>query len=264
MDKKEALKNFLRLLQIVEKLRGPDGCPWDKKQTHETLLPYFLEEAYEVIESIDTKNWGNLEEELGDVLLHVVLQNQIAEEDNKFNISDSINGLNKKLIRRHPHVFSDDKENNGISARRNWEEIKHEEKKRKSRLDGVPLSLPALIRAQRLQEKASHTGFDWSKIDDAWDKMDEEIEELKCAIKNQDIENMQEEIGDVLFSIVNISRKLNFPAEDMLRQANKKFENRFKGIERVLKSRGEKIEETSLEEMEKIWENQKNKIKVSF
>ena len=264
MDKKEALKNFLRLLQIVEKLRGPDGCPWDKKQTHETLLPYFLEEAYEVIESIDTKNWENLKEELGDVLLHVVLQNQIAEEDNKFNISDSINGLNKKLIRRHPHVFSNDKANNGISARQNWEEIKHEEKKRKSRLDGVPLSLPALIRAQRLQEKASYTGFDWSKIDDAWDKMDEEIEELKCAIKEQDIENMQEEIGDVLFSIVNISRKLNFPAEDMLRQANKKFENRFKGIERVLKSRGEKIEETSLEEMEKIWENQKNKIKVNF
>ena len=264
MDKKEALKNFSRLLKIVEKLRGPDGCPWDKKQTHETLLPYFLEEAYEVIESIETKNWENLKEELGDVLLHVVLQNQIAEEDNKFNISDSINGLNKKLIRRHPHVFSNDKANNGISARRNWEEIKHEEKKRKSRLDGVPSSLPALIRAQRLQEKASYTGFDWSKIDDAWDKMDEEIEELKCAIKEQDIENMQEEIGDVLFSIVNISRKLNFPAEDMLRQANKKFENRFKGIERVLKSRGEKIEETSLEEMEKIWENQKNKIKVSF
>ena len=263
MDKKEASEHFSKLLKIVEQLRGPDGCPWDKKQTHETLLPYFLEEAYEVIESIDNKNWENLKEELGDILLHVVLQSQIAEEDKKFNISESLNVLNKKLINRHPHVFTDGNFEDEINVKRNWEEIKHEEKKRKSRLDGVPLSLPALIRAQRLQEKASFTGFDWDKVDDAWEKMDEEIEELKDAIENQDIKNIQEEIGDVLFSIVNISRKLKFPAEDMLRKANKKFENRFKGIEKVLKSKGKKIEETSLEEMEKIWENQKNKKKIS-
>jgi MazG family protein len=259
MDIKRASVNFSKLLRIVEKLRSPNGCSWDKKQTHETLLPYFLEETYEVIESIDNKNWQNLEEELGDVLLHVVLQSQIAKEDKKFNISDLLNVLNKKLIRRHPHIFSNKKINDKISVKQNWEEIKHKEKKRESRLDGVPIALPALIRAQRLQEKASYTGFDWDKIDDAWDKMDEEIGELRDAIKNKDTENIKEEIGDVLFSIVNISRKLNFPAEDMLRKTNKKFEIRFKGIEKVLKNRGKRIEETSLEEMEKIWINQKNK-----
>ena len=261
MEKKRASENFSKLIQITEQLRGPNGCSWDKKQTHETLLPFFLEEAYEVMESVDNKNWENLEEELGDVLLHVVLQSQIAKEGKKFNISKLLDTLNKKLIRRHPHVFTNKKIDEKISVKQNWEEIKHKEKKRESRLDGIPIALPALIRAQRLQEKASYTGFDWDKVDDAWDKMDEEIIELKNAIENKDTENIQEEIGDVLFSIVNISRKLNFPAEDMLRKTNKKFESRFKGIEKVLKNKGKRIEETSLEEMEKIWMDQKNKIK---
>lgn len=259
MNKENASKNFFKLLEIVEQLRGPDGCKWDKEQTVESLLPYFLEETYEVIESVDEKNWENFQEELGDVLLHVVLQSQIASEENKFSIVDSIKTLNMKLIKRHPHVFSDRVSNNVFDVKRTWEEIKHDEKKRESRLDGVPISLPALTRAQRLQEKASYAGFDWDRIDDAWEKMDEEVEELKTAIKNKDIENIQEEIGDVLFSVVNISRFLGYPSEDMLRKTNKKFEKRFKVIETVLEKRGKKLENTSLDEMEEIWEMAKIK-----
>ena len=259
MNKENASKNFFKLLEIVEQLRGPDGCDWDKKQTAESLLPYFLEETYEVIESVDNKNWENFQEELGDVLLHVVLQSQIAHEENKFSIVDSIKTLNKKLIKRHPHVFSDQVLNDVSDIKKSWEEIKHNEKKRESRLDGVPISLPALTRAQRLQEKASYTGFDWDHIDDAWEKMDEEVEELKKAIRNKDIENIQEEIGDVLFSVVNVSRFLNNPAEDMLRKTNIKFEKRFKIIEKVLEKRGKKLEDASLDEMEEIWEMAKIK-----
>ena len=259
MNKENASKNFFKLLEIVERLRGPDGCDWDKKQTAESLLPYFLEETYEVIESVDKKNWENFQEELGDVLLHVVLQSQIASEENKFSIVDSIKTLNNKLIKRHPHVFSDQVSRGVSDVKRTWEEIKHDEKKRESRLDGVPISLPGLTRAQRLQEKASYTGFDWDHIDDAWGKMYEEIEELKKAIKNKDTENIQEEIGDVLFSVVNISRFLNYPAEDMLRKTNIKFEERFKVIEKVLEKRGKRLKDASLAEMEEIWEMAKIK-----
>ena len=257
IDNTKIAKLFVDLVNIVEKLRSPEGCPWDKEQTHESLLPYFLEEAYEVIESVELKEWETLKEELGDVLLHILLQAKIADETNKFNISDSLEVINNKLVNRHPHVFGDDNIDASVEAKQNWEEIKHVEKKRKSRLDGVPNKLPALVRAQRLQEKASYAGFDLDNIEDAWEKLNEELNELKSAQEKRDIENIKEEIGDVLFSVVNLSRFFDIPAEDMLRKTNRKFITRFQTIERELKEKGKKLENSNLEEMEKIWEKSK-------
>ena len=257
INKTKTSKLFVDLVNIVEKLRSPEGCPWDKEQTHESLLPYFLEEAYEVIESVELKDWETLKEELGDVLLHILLQAKIADETNKFNISDSLEGINNKLVNRHPHVFGDDDIDASVEAKQNWEDIKHVEKKRKSRLDGVPNKLPALVRAQRLQEKASYAGFDHDNIEGAWEKLNEELNELKSAQEKRDIENIKEEIGDVLFSVVNLSRFFDIPAEDMLRKTNRKFITRFQTIERELKEKGKKLENSNLEEMEKIWEKSK-------
>ena len=257
IDNTKTSKLFVDLVNIVEKLRSPEGCPWDKEQTHESLLPYFLEEAYEVIESVELKDWETLKEELGDVLLHILLQAKIADETNKFNISDSLESINNKLVNRHPHVFGDDNIDASVEAKQNWEDIKHVEKKRKSRLDGVPNKLPALVRAQRLQEKASYAGFDLDNIEDAWEKLNEELNELKSAQEKRDIENIKEEIGDVLFSVVNLSRFFDIPAEDMLRKTNRKFITRFQTIERELKEKGKKLENSNLEEMEKIWEKSK-------
>ena len=257
IDNTKTSKLFVDLVNIVEKLRSPEGCPWDKEQTHESLLPYFLEEAYEMIESVELKDWETLKEELGDVLLHILLQAKIADETNKFNISDTLEVINNKLVNRHPHVFGDDNIDASVEAKQNWEDIKHVEKKRKSRLDGVPNKLPALVRAQRLQEKASYAGFDHDNIEDAWEKLNEELNELKSAQEKRDIENIKEEIGDVLFSVVNLSRFLDIPAEDMLRKANRKFITRFQTIERELKEKGKKLENSNLEEMEKIWEKSK-------
>ena len=257
MDKEIAAKKFIKLLEIVEKLRGPDGCPWDKEQTHQSLLQYFLEETYEVIESIDEKNWSLLEEELGDVLLHIVLQAQIAKETNKFDISNSLETINNKLIKRHPHVFGDKNIKASVKAKQNWEEIKYKEKKRKSRIDGVPAKLPELIRSQRLQEKASHAGFDWDNVDAVWDKVHEEIDELKLAQEKGNIENIKEELGDVLFSIVNLSRFLNFSAEDTLRFANQKFKSRFQFIEKELQENGKKLEALNQKEIDQIWDKAK-------
>ena len=257
IDSTKTSKLFVDLVNIVEKLRSSEGCPWDKEQTHESLLPYFLEEVYEVIESVELKEWETLKEELGDVLLHILLQAKIADETNKFNISDSLEVINNKLVNRHPHVFGDDNIDASVEAKQNWEDIKHVEKKRKSRLDGVPNKLPALVRAQRLQEKASYAGFDHDNIEDAWEKLNEELNELKSAQEKRDIENIKEEIGDVLFSVVNLSRFFDIPAEDMLRKTNRKFITRFQTIERELKEKGKKLENSNLEEMEKIWEKSK-------
>ena len=258
VDKIKTTKLFLELIDIVEKLRSPDGCPWDKEQTHGSLLPYFLEETYEVIESVELSDWVTLKEELGDVLLHVFLQAQIARESNKFDIQDTLNGINKKLIRRHPHVFGNKEKGGAYQSKKDWERQKHVEKKRESRLDGVPKKLPALIRAQRLQEKASYAGFDLDKIEDVWEKLFEELNELKFAQKKGDMENVKEEIGDVFFSVVNLSRFLGFSAEDMLRETNRKFIYRFKKIEQELKENGKQLEDCNTEEMEKIWEKSKD------
>ena len=243
---------FIELLRIVEKLRSPNGCDWDRKQNHESLIPYLTEEVYEVIESIDKKDWDNLQEELGDVLLHIILQIQIAKESSLFTIDNVIQKLNKKLIDRHPDVFGAGEKSLG------WEEQKHIKKKRKSRLDGVPLKLPALIRSQRLQQKASEVGFDWDNISSVWDKVYEELDELKNAYNGCNERKIQEELGDVLFSIVNLSRHLNISAEDMLRKGNKKFIKRFKTIEKTARDVGSSIEDLTIKEMNQIW----NQLKI--
>jgi len=250
-------KKFEELITIVKRLKAPDGCPWDREQTNASLLPYFLEEAYEVIESVDNENWFELKEELGDILLHVIFQAVLAEENGHFNINDSLDNVNEKLVRRHPHVFGDAKADKAFHAKQNWEAEKHKEKNRKSRLDGVPKTLPALIRAQRLQQKASYAGFDWDKVEQVWDKIHEEILELKEAQSNNTKEHIAEEIGDVLFSVVNLARFLDIPAEDALRRTNKKFTDRFSQVEAELKKRGKMVEDSSLEEMDAIWNEAK-------
>jgi tetrapyrrole methylase family protein/MazG family protein len=249
---------FKELIDIVKKLRAPDGCPWDREQTNASLLPYFLEETYEVIESVDNENWPGLKEEVGDILLHAVLQAVIAEENNHFSINDSLANINEKLVRRHPHVFGDDQAEAPFHAKQNWEAVKHKEKKRGSRLDGVPVTLPALVRGQRLQQKASYAGFDWDKVEKVWDKIHEEILELKEAQSNSTKEHVEEEIGDVLFSVVNLARFLDISAEDALRKTNKKFTVRFAKVEEELKKRGKTVEESTLKEMDEIWNQVKD------
>jgi MazG family protein len=244
---------FEELVKIVQRLRAPDGCPWDREQTNASLLPYFLEEAYEMIESVDNENWSELKEEVGDLLLHAVLQAEIAAENDHFTIEGSIKNINEKLVRRHPHVFGDAQADAAFHAKQNWEAAKHEEKNRKSRLDGVPVTLPALIRAQRLQQKASYAGFDWDKVEEVWAKIHEEIQELKEAQSNNSKKHVEEEIGDVLFAVVNLARFLDIPAEDALRKTNKKFTTRFAQVEEELKKRGKNVEDSSLEEMDEIW-----------
>lgn len=257
MSKHDIGEKFEELVSIVRQLRAPGGCPWDREQTHSSLLPFFLEEAYEVIESVDDRNWNTLKEELGDILLHVVFQALISEENSLFTIADSLAIINKKLVRRHPHVFGDKKADAAFYAKQNWEAEKHKEKKRDSRLDGVPPNLPGLVRAQRLQEKASYVGFDWEKIEQVWDKVHEEILELKEAQSQGVKEHVEEEIGDVLFAMVNLSRYFKISAEDALRKTNNKFIRRFKRIEKELKKQGIPIEEASLVEMDAIWEEAK-------
>jgi MazG family protein len=252
-----AAEKFDELIKIIKRLQAPDGCPWDREQTNASLLPFFLEEVYEVIESVDNENWPELKEELGDILLHVVFQAVLAEKNGYFSINDSLDNVNEKLVRRHPHVFGDAKADEAFHAKQNWEAEKHKEKNRKSRLDGVPKTLPALIRAQRLQQKASYAGFDWNEVEQVWDKIYEEIQELKEAQSESTKEHIAEEIGDVLFSVVNLARFLDIPAEDALRKTNKKFTDRFTRVEEELKKRGKTVEESNLKEMDDIW----NKVK---
>lgn len=249
------MTKFEQLNQIVKKLRGPEGCDWDRKQTHESLMPYLLEEVYEVIEAIETKDFDLLKEELGDLLLHVVFQADLAEEKNNFSIEDSIERVNKKLISRHPHIF--DNKNNTTWAKGNWESQKQKEKKRDSILEGVPNSLPALLKSRRVQEKAASVGFDWKHKSEVLKKVDEEIDELKDALdKNYGIED---ELGDVLFTLVNLSRHLNIDPEKALRLSTKKFSGRFKKIEKKLNDDNIKMSDLSIEKLDAIWEkNKKN------
>ena len=254
MNNQSIGNQFEELINLVKRLRGPDGCPWDKEQTSESLVSYMLEETYEVIENIDEKNWDGLKEELGDLILHIVFQAVIAKENKLFDISESLKNINEKLVRRHPHVF--DKKNviqdNIISS---WELQKHKEKNRSSRLDGVPISLPGIIRAQRIQEKASHAGLDFQKEEEIWEKISEEMEELKNAQKKNNKDEILEELGDTIFSLINLARFLGISADDALRKSNNKFINRFKMIEDEINKRGKNIEESSFNELEDIWNN---------
>ena len=248
------MSNINKLLKTVKKLRSPDGCEWDKKQTHESLVPYLLEETYEVIEAIENKDYKALKEELGDLLLHVIFQADLAEDNKIFSIEDSINNINEKLINRHPHVFDDS--TNKTWEKGNWESQKQKEKKRDSILDGVPISLPALLRARRIQEKAAGVGFDWDKKAHVFNKIEEEVDELKEALNSN--KGIEEELGDVLFSVVNLSRHLNLDPEKILKLSIDKFSKRFKRIEKDLKSKNIQIQSLTLDELDQIWEKNKS------
>ena len=249
------MNNFEKLKKIVKKLRAPNGCDWDKEQTHETLIPYLLEETYEVIEAIENKDYKALKEELGDLLLHVIFQADLAEDKKQFNIEDSIKDINKKLIDRHPHIFSDVKDKKWQKG--SWELAKKKEKNRDSILDGVPIALPALLRARRIQEKAANVGFDWDNQHQVFEKIDEEIEELKEALACK--KGINEELGDVLFTIVNLSRHLKLNPEESLKISTNKFSKRFKNIEKELKVKKINMEDLSLDELDLIWEKNKTK-----
>ena len=245
---------FRALVAVVQRLRSEDGCPWDRRQTPQSLLPYLLEETYEVMESVTADDPAALREELGDLLLHVVFQGCLAQDAGRFTLADSLDTVTGKLTRRHPHVFGDTTLEGGTTeVRRRWEAQKQREKGRASLLDGVPRTLPALNRARRVQEKAASVGFDWPQADGVWAKVMEELDELRAACAAEDAAAVQEEFGDVLFSLVNLGRFLELSAEDALRQAINKFEQRFRGIEQELARRGRNIEEATLEEMDAIW-----------
>jgi tetrapyrrole methylase family protein/MazG family protein len=248
--------NFDKLVQLVEILRSEDGCDWDKAQTNDSLIPYFIEEVYELIDSIDKKDSKNTKEELGDVMLHLVFQTQISNEKGLYTINDVLENINKKLVERHPHVFN--QASHSTFAKVNWESQKHLEKKRKSRLDGVPSILPSVIFSQRIQEKAALAGFDWDNIEDVWLKINEEISELKIAQNENDFDNIHEEIGDLLFTLINLSRHLGISADNALRKSNKKFIRRFQLLENEINDLNKTIEECSAEDLNKLWEKIKD------
>jgi len=245
------------LIKLVQKLRAPDGCDWDRKQTSETLIPYLLEESHEVAEAILENKPSLLKEELGDLLLNVVFQVVLANEKKEFNMDEVIDDINKKIVNRHPHIFSDDSVDR-YSSKKNWELNKKKQKKRDSILDGVPNSLSPLIVSHRLQDKSAAVGFEWSTINQAINKIDEELEELKLGIKNKNQENIEEEIGDLLTTIVNLSRFLNLSSELALKKANKKFYNRFTQLEKLILLDKKIINNLSLDELMKYWKKVKN------
>ncbi len=254
---KQIKMNFQELVKIIKKLRSSEGCDWDKSQTSDSLLPYFIEEVYELIDSIDRKDYENTKEELGDVMLHLIFQSQIAAEKEIFTINDVIENINKKLINRHPHVFAHLAQSNNRTINRNWEAQKQLEKDRDSRLDGVPNILPSIIFSQRIQEKASHAGFDWESIDEVWEKLDEEINELRFAQKENDINKIREEIGDLLFTVINLSRFFGISAENALRGSNNKFVKRFQLLEEKMIDMNKNINDFSSNELDELWKEVK-------
>ena len=262
-DHKKIADTFIQLLEVLRKLRAPDGCPWDREQTSESLVPYLLEETYEIIEAIEEGNIETLKEELGDLTLHILFQAELAREEKQFDISDSLKYVSEKLIHRHPNVFGqNNNEQSKGDINKVWEAAKQKEKKRDNILDGVPKNLPALIRARRIQEKAANVGFDWDELSPVLDKVDEEMTELKEAVALKDPKNIKDEMGDVLFSLVNLSRFLDINPEDALRMTISKFETRFAQVEKELKKRGKSLTDSTLEEMDEIWNSVKKKARA--
>ncbi len=247
-------RQFENFVEVVRRLRKE--CPWDREQTHESIRYGLIEEAYEVVEAIDGNNLEELKKELGDLLLHVVFHSSIAEEKGEFTLQAVIEDITEKLIRRHPHVFGDVQVSGPQEVKQNWEKIKLAEG-RHSVVDGVPRELPALLRALRVQDKASKVGFDWEKKEDVWEKVKEELEELQHEAAAGNHERIEEEFGDLLFAIVNYARFLHTNPEYALRRTVDKFIERFQYIEAKLKEQGKDITKTSLAEMDKLWEEAK-------
>jgi ATP diphosphatase len=269
-------KDISRLLEIMAALRTPvTGCPWDVEQTFETIAPYTLEEAYEVADAIERGDLDDLRDELGDLLLQVVFHARMAEEQGEFGFGEVVEAITRKMIRRHPHVFGDDDARGAGMAKGMWNRIKAEEKaeKREARLargldpkdngagylDSVPVALPALTRALKLQEKAAHVGFDWKHAKPILDKIEEEIGELREAMEKQNTASIADEFGDVLFALVNFGRHLKIDAETALRGTNEKFRSRLHHVERELEASGSSLEKATLDEMEALWQQAKGR-----
>jgi MazG family protein len=246
-----------RLREIVARLRAPGGCPWDREQTHESLRAALIEECYEAIEAIEKADDGNLREELGDLLLHVVMHAHMAGERRAFRFEDVVEGICDKLIRRHPHVFADSQAAGSAQVIPQWEQIKRAEKGGESVMDGLPLAFPALLRAQNAQRKAARVGFDWDDASQVLDKVEEEIKELRGAISRGRKDNVEEELGDLFFSLVNLARKLEVDSETALAGATRKFVGRFRAIEAEIVAYGGKIEQTPPREMNLLWDRHK-------
>jgi MazG family protein len=263
----QSAAHFARLCEIVSKLRAPGGCPWDREQTHETLLPTLIEEAYEVAGAVRANDTANFREELGDLLLLVVMHAEIAQESGRFDINGVLQDVTEKLIRRHPHVFGTSNARDSGAVLKQWESIKRAEKRGDPGgsthdaagyyLDDLPAALPALMRAQKTQSKVARVNFDWTEVRDVIAKVEEEIQELKQAVLEQDRKSIEDEVGDLLFAVVNISRKCKLDAESALQGATDKFVMRFNRLENELNARGKKLGDVDLAEMDAIW----NKIK---
>jgi len=257
------MTGFEKLCEIVAKLRGPGGCPWDREQTHESLLPALIEEAYEVAGAVRTNDTVNFREELGDLLLLIVMHAQIASESGRFEIDGILKDVTEKLIRRHPHVFGTSEARDSGAVLKQWESIKRDERRRKSDHDGgkaqehyladLPVAFPALMRAQKAQSKAARVNFDWTDPGDVIAKIEEEFRELKQAISQQDRKSIEEELGDLLFAVVNLARKCKLDAESALQRATDKFVARFSRLEDELQSQGKRLGDVDLAELDKIW-----------
>lgn len=257
------MKEFDDLTEIIKILRSPDGCPWDREQTLYSLKSAMMEEAAELLDALDNKDIENIKEELGDLLLHVVMHSRIAEEENIFSLDDVIKNLNDKLVRRHPHVFGDEKIHTASAVIKRWDEVKATEMKSKPKLksvlDKTPNNLPTLMKSENLQKRAAKYGFDWENPDDVFRKLDEEVAELKVAYQKGDMEEAGKELGDVIFSAVNLARHLKISADESLRKTNTKFKNRFSYIEEQLEKKGKNLKDATLEEMDALWNEAKNR-----
>ena len=256
--KKETKKElFQELVEVITTLRSEEGCPWDREQTPESLKPTLIEETYETLEAIDSGDPQKLREELGDLLLNIMLQAEIADENGTFDIYDVIETLTEKMIRRHPHVFGDVDVTDSAEVLKNWESIKRQEsgyEDRTSLLDGIPNALPMLLRAQKIQNRAARVGFDWEHLSDVIAKVDEELQEVKASIRDDTPEAVSMELGDLLFAVVNLCRFMEIQAEETLRGANRKFTTRFKWMEAELERRGTTFEAQDLESLDALWE----------
>jgi MazG family protein len=249
----QSATSFQQLCDIVAKLRAPGGCPWDREQTHESILPQMVEEAYELAEAVRANDTAHFREELGDVLLHVVMQGEIAREAGRFNIDDVLRQISEKLVRRHPHVFGTSDAHDSGAVLKQWEAIKRTEKSGQHYLDTLPKALPALMRAQKAQGKVARVNFDWAELGDVIAKVEEELGEMKTAIASQDRPSIEDEIGDLLFAVVNLARKCQLDAESTLQAATNKFVERFKRLEDELHARGKKLGDVDLAELDAIW-----------
>ncbi|MEJ2110876.1 MAG: nucleoside triphosphate pyrophosphohydrolase [Acidobacteriota bacterium] len=255
-----------KLIELVARLRGENGCPWDREQNRETLKPMLIEEAYEVLDALDSGDADDLKEELGDLLFQIVFHSQIAHEENEFDLSDVIDFCHEKMVGRHPHVFGDADLQTSGDVLKSWEDIKAAEKgvksaslpdSERSLLDGIPSKLPALHRAHQMTAKASRVGFDWSRLEDILSKLQEEASEVKLASAEGDPEKIADEVGDLLFVTVNVARFLGVDPETALRRSNEKFNRRFRYVESSIKQQGRKLKDASLEEMDALWDEAK-------